>query len=157
MVELKIAGGQIVKCAVNSAGPLPAESGPYKMTGAGFALGPDESGKRVALIFAFNLETGGKAKPSHITVEDVSEDPVSMMVDDPSPKIEKKAWSGRAKPVVVSEKTTPWLYDGQRTVMIFRVTISAKDSPDVVLYQPALYAAQMKASVVDFAKQKEKG
>ena len=151
MAEFKIAGGQTVKCAVTDAGPLPAESGFYKMVGAGFALGPDSSGKHMALIFAFNLNVDKKGKPTHVLVEDVSGNSAITMVDDKSPKIEK-GWSGRAKPITISESSTPWIFDNKPTIIIFKVTISAKDTPDLVLYQPASYPAQMKAAVAEFAK-----
>ncbi len=152
MAEFKIAGGQTVKCAVTDAGPLPAESGPYKMVGAGFALGPDSSGKHMALIFAFDLTVDKKGKPTHVLIEDVSGSSAVAMVDDPSPKIEKKSWSGSAKPTTISETSTPWIFEDKPTIMIFKVTISAKDTKDVVLYQPAYYPAQMKAAVAAFAK-----
>jgi len=152
MVPFKIAGGQVVKCPCSDSGPLPAESGPYKMVGAGFELGPDSSGKHMALIFAFNLTVDKKGKPTHVLVEDVSGSSTITMVDDPSPRIEKKSWSGSAKPAIISESSTPWIFENKPTIMIFKVTISAKDTPDVVLYQPAYYPAKMKAAVAEFAK-----
>ena len=152
MVEFKIAGGQIVKCPATDVGPLPAENGPYKMEVAAFMTGQDETGKHTFLIFTFGLTVQKKGKPAHITVEDVTDAAAVMMVDDKGPKIEKKYWRGDAAPLMVQEASTPWVFDQKPTIRIFRVTISAKDTPDVVLYQPAWYSAQAKSQIARMAK-----
>jgi hypothetical protein len=154
MQEFKIAGGQAVTCPVTETGPLPAESGPYKMVTAGFALGPDPTGKHLALIFGFDVNVNPKGKPTRVLIEDVSGDVASTMVDDSNPKVEKKNWSANAKPILISETSTPWIFENTSTIKVFKVTVSAKDTPDVVLYQPAFYPAQMKAAIAAFAKKK---
>jgi len=148
MIAFKISGGTTVTCACTDSGPLPAESGPYKLIGAGFALGPDPSGKKFFLIFGFDLVVNETGKPTHISVEDVSGEAASSMVDDNSPHVKNHAWQGNAKPMIISEQSTPWLYDPKPTIKIFRVTISAKGKQDVVLYQPAWYPAPTKAQIV---------
>lgn len=152
MVEFKIAGGQVVKCPATDAGPLPAESGPYKMEVAAFMTGQDESKQHTFLIFTFGISVQKKGKPTHIRVEDVSDESAVTLVDDKSPKIEKKYWRGDAAPLMVQESSTPWVFDGKPTIRVFRVTISAKDGPDVVLYQPAWYSAQAKSQIARLVK-----
>ena len=143
-----------MKCPATDAGPLPAESGPYKMEVAAFMLGQDESGQHTFLIFTFGIAVQKKGKPTHITVEDVSGDTAVMMVDDKAPKVEEKYWKGDADPLMVQESSTPWIFDDKPTIKVFRVTISAKGVPDVILYQPAWYPAETKSQVARMAKGK---
>lgn len=115
-------------------------------------MGRDESEKHIFLIFTFGMTVQKQGKPTHITIEDVSDEKVVMLVDDKSPKIEKKYWKGYAAPLMVLESSTPWVFDEKPTIKIFRVSISAKDVPDVILYQPAWYAAQVKKPLAIMAK-----
>ena len=154
MVDFKIAGGQTVKCPITDSGPLPAEGGPYRVEEAGLAMGRDESGEHTFLIRTFGITVGRGGTPSHITVEDVTDDTAVLMVDDKDPKIVKGYWKGHASPLTLSEDSTPWIFDDKPTIKIYRITISAKNTPDVILYQPSWYAAQVKRSIAQWAKKK---
>ena len=152
-MELKISGGKTIKCAMSDAGPLPAQSGPYKMEVAGMMLNQDEDSKSTSLIFTFGLRASTVALPTHIVVEDVSGAKAITVIDDGTPKFEKDYWKGNAAPVVLSEANTPWLFDGKPTIKVFKITISVKDAEDVIMYQPSWYATESKAMIIEILKQ----
>ncbi len=151
MMAFKISGGQTVKCPITDAGPIPAESGPYKMKVAGFLLHREPDGRNPTLTFTFGFEVQKTATLTHVTVEDVSDDKAVLLVDDTNPKVETAYWKGNAAAVGVSKKSTPWVFDKKPTIKIFRLTIDSRDNPEVILYQPAWYPAQSKAQIVQWA------
>lgn len=147
--KFEISGGQTISCQVADAGPFPAaEWGPYKMNVAAFAAVPDDN-NNTFLVYTFGLYIQKKAKPTHITVEDVSDEKAVTLVDDKKPQIGKKYWRFDTAPSYVADEKAHWLFDLEKeTVRIFRITISAKDVADVILYQPARYSADAKNRIV---------
>jgi hypothetical protein len=152
LVEFKIAGGQTVQCPATDAGPLPARSGPYQMEVAAFMTGKAGDGKPPSLTFTFGLSVENNAAPARIRVEDVTDEAAILLVDDREPKLVKKYWRGDAAPTPVSEQSTPWIFDPKTTIRVFKVTISARNAPDVILYQPAWYSAQAKRQIASRVK-----
>ena len=152
MTEFKIAGGQTVKCPITDEGMLPAESGPYKMEVAAIMLGKVEDQNITFITFTFGIDVSRKGKPTRIVVLDVSGEKEITLVDDPSPKIEKKYWKGDAKPLVVDENSTPWIFEKKPTTKVFKIIISAKDTADVIMYQPALYSVDFKRQIAMMAR-----
>jgi hypothetical protein len=153
MIEFKIAGGKTVACPTTDAGPLPAENGPYRVNVAGIALGRDADRKNAFLIFTFRLSVGSKGELKRVVVEDVSGESAVTLVDDRSPKVGAGTWKGNAAPLILSRKSTPWVFQNRPTIKVFRITVSAKNSADVVLFQPTWYPRQVKVGIVQFAKE----
>lgn len=147
-----ITGGQKVECLVNDSGPLPAEHGPYKVEIAGILPARGNDRKTIYLIFTFGLSVAKGAAPGHVVVEDVSGKDTDILVDDWNPVVANGHWKGSAMPSILSKTSTPWMFDGKPTFKVFKITISGKDSPPVVLFQPAWYPGQWKAGVLQFAK-----
>jgi hypothetical protein len=153
LMPFKILDGQTVECPVTMSGPLPAESGPYKVVGAGFGLAKNADGG-VSLAFGFDVVVADTGKPTRIVVEDVTGATPEVLVDDPHPQLVNGRWSGNAEPVVVADGSPPWLFDRKATIKVYRFTLSAKDRADTVLYQPASFSLQTKAAIVQMARGK---
>lgn len=135
--EYTVLGNQKIRAKVQNGNPLPAEKNGITVVGAGFAFG---DGK---LIWGFDFTT--RKIPTKVLVEDVSGTSAIVLVEDLAPKIKDRAWTGNATPVALSKKESPWLFEPDDTTKIFRFTITLEGkSEPVVIYQPAVYAAQTK-------------
>ena len=137
---------------MNAAGALPAESGSYKVEVPRIMVAQGASGKETSLTFTFVISVQQRWRPTHIIIEDVSDDGAVIRIDDKDPKLVQNQWKRFAAPLKVSDRLTPWIFDGKPLTRVFKVTISSKDAPDLILYQLAWYPAQAKGQIADLVK-----
>ncbi|HTG35492.1 MAG TPA: hypothetical protein VLB76_21435 [Thermoanaerobaculia bacterium] len=141
VVDMKfpIAGGKAVSLPVTEAGPIPAEDRAFKIEAAGISIQPLLfSPKRATLAWQFALTAKSFETLEHVTVEEVYPDEVAkVLVDDQSPALKEKTWSGSSIGVEPDLKSTPWLFSEGDSIFVFRFTINSKGKPPAILYQPA--------------------
>jgi len=145
-MKFPIAGGQEVSLPVTDAGPIPAEDKDYKIEVAGFSITPSLlRPKQAALAWQFALTAKGSQTLEHVKVEEVyPDDAVTVLVDDPSPSLQKKVWSRSSVGVEPNPISVPWLFKEGSSVFVMRFTISPAGKPPVVLYQPVWFSKPVK-------------
>jgi len=144
--EFSIAGGKTVRLPVTQAGPIPAENQDFKIEAAGLSVHPSPlNSKQAALAWGFSLTDKASKALERVVVEEVYPSSTARtVVDDHSPSLQEKLWSGSSASVEPNPIFTPWLFDDRDSVFVFRFTITPAGSPPVVLYQPAWYSRPIK-------------
>jgi hypothetical protein len=131
--------------------PNPAENEYLKIEGADIWTTAGPQGETV-LVSSFLFELKKPLTLTRVRVEDVTTNPPVLLVDDKSPKIKnsknEKFWTGRAPTHPLNAENYPWIFDGRDTRKKFRVTVSSKEAPDMVLEQGAQYDRREKAILV---------
>lgn len=149
-MQFPIAGGKTVSLPVTDAGPVPAEDGAFKIEAAGFYLNPSPAdSKRALLGWHFGLTSKASETLRRVVVEEVfPSDVAKVLIDDPSPSLSARMWSGDTVGVEPSPDSTPWLFTEDASVFVFRFTITSSggQSP-VVLYQPAWFSRPAKETL----------
>jgi hypothetical protein len=145
-MEFPITGGKKVSLPMTDAGPIPAEDRAFKIEVAGFSIQPSILGPKQALL-AWNFALTAKASKTleRVVVEEVfPTDVAKVLVDDQSPSLSGKMWSGGAAGVEANPASTAWLFTEEASVFVFRFTITPAGRPPVVLYQPAWFSPPVK-------------
>lgn len=148
-----IAGGETIGIEVTDAGPIPAESHAFKIEVAGLSMQPSLFEPDQGLVaWQFALTAKRARRLERVVVEEVYPSDVARpIVDDTSPALEGKAWFGSGVGELPSPESTPWLYDGETSVYIYRFTVTAAGKKPVVLYQPSLITPDLKQQILQVA------
>ena len=147
IMVLTAAGGKKVQVPLGPGGPQETENSEIRISLATFSIPPGK--KEMLFLFAVLFKKG--IPPKRVQVDDVSEDPVTPLVDDKSPKLESDhIWRAIHPFVPKSEDEVPWLnYEGT-TMRIYRFTITFADGHTEKFYQ----ATPMPAFVKDYVKER---
>jgi hypothetical protein len=139
-----ISGGQTVTIILTAHGPVPAENDDFKVVGA--MITPNIEKKQFVYEFGL-LAKKGKA-PTHVTVEDVSEEKPELLVDDAGPKLDdKQIWKQDTAPKTATDPRLGWLYHEGNSPRIYRFTVITDDGRRLVMYQLTSYPVFIKASL----------
>ena len=145
-----IAGGKTIHLPFTEGGPIPAENDLVAIQSAAFFIGPSKkSANNSELFWSFSFTSKSQAKFDEIRVEEVfpSSTEVSY-IKDTSPVVNGMFWLRNGDPVIVSPKNIPWLYSKKPSVFVFKFTIKPKGQAPVVLYQPAFFSPESKATLL---------
>jgi len=146
-MQFPIAGGKTVSLPVTDAGPIPAEDRAFKIEAAGLSIQPSLFGSKQALLaWQFGLTSKTSEALERVVVEEVFPGNVAkVLVDDQSPSLSGKMWSGSTAGVEPNPTSTPWLFTEESSTFVFRFTITPADSKrPVILYQPAWFSRPVK-------------
>ena len=136
----KIAGGQTVDLPMDPAtGPVQATDGNFTVQLARFKPEPPKQ-----IIYEFSLSVKDGLAPRHITVEEVSEDVPSLLVDDASPKLGQNVWHAFSEPIPSGDPRIKWVMYVDNTLLIYRFTITTDAGRTVILLQPVPCPGQIK-------------
>ncbi len=108
-------------------------------------LNPMADKKHVAFVFEIAVKEG--LVPKHITIEDMTEDPVRVLVDDPAPRLANGHWKFTTPALDPKQPGTEWIIQLDDTIRVFRFTVTLGDGSQVVLKQPAMYPIVLKSII----------
>ncbi len=108
-------------------------------------LNPMADKKHVAYVFEIAVKEG--LVPRHVTIEDMTEDPVRVIVDDPAPKVVAGHWKFTTAALDPKQPGTEWIIQLDDTIRVFRFTVTLADGSQVVLKQPAMYPIVLKSII----------
>lgn len=146
-VPFVIAGGQVIQHPITDGGPLPAENEFFKIEAAGLAFSRDQGNPTLRWVFGMTGKKGQKV--DRVLIEMVApHDPALVLVDDKNPSFKGRNWSASTIPFPATKDKTPWLYQPNASVFVFRFTISVSGQTDQILFQPTWFSARMKAALV---------
>ena len=77
-------------------------------------------------------------------------------MDDKNPKGADGHWRGNSRKLPLNRENYPWMYDYFNTKRLFRVTISSKEQPEMVLTQAAAFSGREKAQIREILTPKQK-
>ncbi|HTZ22284.1 MAG TPA: hypothetical protein VMC06_15480 [Opitutaceae bacterium] len=136
-----ISGGETVTFVLTSKGPKPAENDDFLVVGA--AIIPNVEHKQ--FVYSFGLWSKKEKAPKHVTVEDVSEEKIELLVDDAAPKLEAKyVWKQDSAPKTATDPRLGWLYHEGNSPRVYRFTITTDDGRQLVMYQLTFYPVFIK-------------
>ena len=144
-IQVEIAGGKMISAVLTDGEPVPTEDQRVKTEEPGILTSPSaEDSKGLNLIWNFSFRNKGVQRPTAVTVDDVTEDPISNLVKDGQPTLRDNVWRGRAQGIVISTKNLPWLFDSKPTIKVFRFVVRYQDNTESLLYQIAPYPVSAK-------------
>jgi len=155
-VSIAVSGNRTITIAMKDGMPLPAEDRNIKIQVAGLGSAPDKADptkRAIFWIFGFTQKDGPKI--SEVKIEEVyTEKPDRLVTTDGSPTLKKSEWSTHTESVVISESTTPWIYEPKNSVFMFRFTIQFEGGGQSILHQLSMFPAQAKAYLSQPIKKK---
>jgi hypothetical protein len=145
----------IISPALFAGPPKGAENEFIRVESAGLAFHNDPPrGATLGFGFAFRLK-----KPLTLTrvkIEDVTDRPVAVVIEDKNPKLKNSLWFAQAGMQPLTKEGFPWMYDFFDTTKVFRLTISSTEQPDIVLEQKAKFTGREKAQLMTILQPKRK-
>jgi hypothetical protein len=103
---------------------------------------PDKP-RQITLSSIIKFKEG--AVPTHIVIEDVTDDPIEEIINEPSPKIVKDGLIGIiSRPYLPDDDHVKWVLTLDNNVRVYRYTVTLKDGSTHVLYRGVFIPAQMK-------------
>jgi hypothetical protein len=98
------------------------------------------------LALAFQLAFAKGQSPVSVQVDDVSDEPILNVFNDPKPVLtDKRHWNGLTKPHNPADEYTKWMLNLDNTIKVYRFTVKLADGSTHVLRYPIYVPANMKA------------
>ena len=139
-----ISGGETVTIVLTPKGPTPAENDDFKVVES--VVSPNIAQKQFVYSFSLLAKTG-KA-PKHVTIDDVSEEKVELLVDDAAPKLDaKQVWKQDTPPRTAADPRLAWLYHEGNSPRVYRITIVTDDGRRLVMYHLSVFPVFIKTGL----------
>jgi hypothetical protein len=132
-----IAGGQTIDVVFGSHGPAPVEDADLIISHSPVLEFNPKDQTHAEYFFSFELKHD--LKPTHVMVEDVSDDRAVTLVDDPHPQTMKKVWFRKSVPLESTSDKLAWLGQIDMSIRVYRFTIVDSGGVTHVLYPAASY------------------
>lgn len=143
----KVDAGKTISLPVTRAGALPAENEHYKIEFAGFSASVKKGNPAESeLVWGFGLSVKNAIELASVMIEVVTTNgELKKVVEDRTPTLNGKGWTGRMPPLPMTRDAVPWLYKKGNSTFVFKFTIQAKDGSSAVLYQPSVISSGAKS------------
>lgn len=125
-------------------GPIAEENGDFKVATI-LPLAPSKEAKRVD--YDVKLKFKGGARPTRIKVEDVSEDPIVLVMEDASPHLDQGVWEGKIIGLDSKDRRIGWVLSLEDSVRVLRFTVVLADGRTDTIEQAVSYPAVLKTMV----------
>jgi hypothetical protein len=137
-----LSNGETMEMSIKNGGLTLADQDGIRIVEAG-ALNPSATKKEIVCTFQLIVKSGHA--PKRILIEDMTEDPVRVVVDDPAPKLDAANHWKLTTPVLdAKDPIFAWLTQLDDTIRVYRFTVTLADGSQVVLKQPQMYPVFMK-------------
>jgi hypothetical protein len=133
--------------------PRPRENKFMKMDAAGITTSRLSSGPALAYVFMFSLKQ--PIKMTRVRVDDLTNKPPVLLIDDRKPKVTNNQWQGVTQASSMTQ-SFPWMFDSSTTKKVFRITVFAEGQGEIVLKQPASYDAKTKKGMLQLTSMLKK-
>jgi hypothetical protein len=98
------------------------------------------------LALAFQLAFAKGQKPVSVQVDDVSDEPILNVFNDPKPVLTDKAhWNAVTVPHNPADEYAKWMLNLDNTIKVYRFTVKMADGSTHVLRYPIYVPSNMKA------------
>lgn len=130
---------------------VPITSSPVLNTGdeavrvVDFRFVPLSKDQVKAMGYLFDLKFLAGNRPTSVVVDDVSDQPILGVIDDPTPKLSNTDhWVGSSPPYNPADEHVNWVSLLDNGVRVFRFTVKLKDGTTHVFRLPLLMPANTK-------------
>ena len=139
-----IAGGENFEVKLDSKGVERAEDKDAKVTTAGIII--DYAAKKAGYS-AEILDKSGFV-PTHIVMEDISEDPIETVLNDEHPVLTADhTWRATSTYRELDDARFKWLMPLDNSVRVYRFTITTADGRTLVYRQASFYTSYVKEAI----------
>jgi len=135
-----LANGENMEMSIKNGGLAMVEQDGIRISQV--ALDPSADKKHVVYTFGLIAKSGLAVK--HITVEDMTDDPVRIVEDDPAPKLVDGKWKVSTPILDATDPVFIWLIQLDDSIRVYRFTVTLADGKQVVLKQPAMFPVFLK-------------
>lgn len=143
-VKVRIAGGEVVEIPQAKGDFLGARDGKCEVEAAAWVKIRGGHGDwLIADYLAVSFQEG--VEPTSIRVEDVTSDPIVLLVDDPAPRLDARTWQAFAHQVPVDQAEA--FHKKGDELSVLRFTIGFEDGPPTILYQGRVLSKAAKKAI----------
>ncbi|HEY5079568.1 MAG TPA: hypothetical protein VII43_06955 [Opitutaceae bacterium] len=143
--SIKITTGDNVVMEVPVTSTTMLNTGDEAMKVVNFRFVPLSKDQQKAMGYLFEVDFLGGNRPTSIVVDDVSDQPILNVIEDPAPKLFNSVhWVGTSKPYNPADEHMNWVSSLDNGVRVFRFTVKMKDGTTHVLRLPILMPANTK-------------
>jgi hypothetical protein len=135
-----IANGETMEMSIKNGGLALSEADGVHILQV--ALNPTADKKHI--IYTFELSVKSGMVPTHITVEDITENPERIAADDAAPKLVAGHWKLNTGELDPKDPMFEWLIQLDDSIRVYRFTVTLADGKQVVLKQPQMFPVFMK-------------
>jgi hypothetical protein len=136
-----IAGGQKAEASIGKNGMVMLQDDMVRIEEASLRPAKDRKGFIFFLVFA--PKPG--FVPKSVKIEDVTEDPVTVVCEDRDPKLQKGYWISPGTERDIHDPAIHWLLELDDSMRIYRFTITGADGRAAVLDQASMVPSSVKA------------
>jgi hypothetical protein len=140
MVKIPVAGGERILVDMSRRGVVGEEDKDVRVIAAELRASPKEK----KALYSFVLEFRTSARPRSVKIEDVSESPVALMVDDDSPKVNGKLWFWASAAKTVDAPELQWINDIDESFRVYRISAVLDNGRQVSFYHVKFYTPMIK-------------
>lgn len=160
--DFPIGGGKTLALPTTEHGPIPATAEGVTVEIAGPVAIPASTPDKVHLAWGFSISVPKNAAYQHVEIVNLSNEPPTILVDQAKPvarvvKIpdgsELNVLQLRGAGADVGRATTPWVYQPESSVFVFRVKLEDASGKTVTLHQPAVFGEDTKVRIRQMADQ----
>ena len=134
-MRIELADGEIGELSFRNGEPIPTETSTARIEVVGLAAEKLLFAQGTGLIEVVSVQIKAGPKPISIQVDDVTDTPVRLLVNDQEPHYEAGRWNGKTAPVPVTPVDAPWLFEPGPWNRVLRFRLSYEQGPDQLLYQ----------------------
>jgi hypothetical protein len=138
-----LAGGGQMTVPMAKGGPPPAEHDGFRVERASFS--PDKEAPQ--LRYEFALRALQPPSVSHIRVDDLSDETLVTLMDDPHPEFVDSRWTAHTDMIPATDPTLKWMFQITPSIRVFRFTITRTDGQKITLDQVCTYPAVVKQAI----------
>jgi hypothetical protein len=140
VVDVPVAGGDTVRLELGKTGMIPGENDDFKIGSALLVFDPGT--KKGTYEFVFQAKRG--VAPTHLKVDDVTDDAAVTLFQTDQVKLQNGIWSGKGKPFTPDEQNSRWLFQLETNIRVYRFTFTMPDGRSEIVYQGYNYPAFIK-------------
>jgi hypothetical protein len=142
-ILVPIAGGEKVEVTYGKAGPVMLAKDGVQVEADSLDLSADKK----HLVYVFKLLIKNGAPPQRVTVSDLTDDPVQLILEDRAPHLTAGHWVAARVDRGAEDPSLAWVKTLDDSMRIYRIAITLADGTPVVLDQPVSYPGYFKGAI----------
>lgn len=146
--------GQRVEMPLKNGAPVNAKQGSIEVLQAGML--PSRDPTKAEAVYVFAYQDTQNVTPKSVRVEDVSGETTVLLVDDQSPKLTNKLWTGASRGFQTKDPEVEWLGHLDSDMRVYQITIEQADGRKLILHQGWSVPGWMKPMIRQAMGEKKK-
>ncbi len=124
-------------------GPPRGEGGGYRVQQAGLLPPkPDHS-----IEYEFVLLANKEPDLRRIQIDDVTDEKIEPLLDDPAPKFANRTWQAKTEALPPDDERLKWVYQITGSMRVYRFILTPASGPAISFYHVSPYPPFIKAAI----------